>query len=72
MPRLPAFPVHVCTKVNFDCFFNLKELNHFGSIAVDGRIILKWILKTYSMRKWTDVAQDRGPVVGSFERGNEL
>jgi hypothetical protein len=27
--------------------------NHLGEVGVDGRIILKWILKKQDMRVWT-------------------
>jgi hypothetical protein len=34
------------------------ETDHFNDQGVDGRIILKWIIKTYIGRVWTDVVQD--------------
>jgi len=37
---------------------NLKERHHLEDIDVDGRIILKWILKKYGV-DWIQLAQDR-------------
>jgi hypothetical protein len=51
---------------------NLKERDHFGDPGIDGRIILRWIL-----RKW-DVGVKTGPswlkigkLAGTCECGNE-
>jgi hypothetical protein len=38
---------------------DLKEGNHLGDPSVDGRIILKWILKLYGVMDWIELAQDR-------------
>ena len=45
--------------------------DHFNDQGVDGRIILKWIIKKYIGRVWTDVVQDGGQVAGFCEHGNE-
>ena len=40
---------------------NLQEGDHLEDLDVDGRIILKWILKKCDMRVyWIDVAEDMG------------
>jgi hypothetical protein len=33
----------------------LKEGDHLGGLDVDGRILLKWILKKYDGRTWTGI-----------------
>jgi hypothetical protein len=39
---------------------NLRERDHFEDLIVDGRIRLKWILKTWDgVIYWVAVAQDR-------------
>jgi hypothetical protein len=37
----------------------LKGRDHLGDLRVDGRIILKGILKKYSVRVWVHLLQDR-------------
>jgi hypothetical protein len=32
----------------------LEGTDHFGSLGVDGRIILKWISKKQNVRMWTE------------------
>jgi hypothetical protein len=32
---------------------NLRERNHFEDPGVDGRIILRWVLKQWDVRAWT-------------------
>jgi hypothetical protein len=31
-----------------------KERGHLGDLNIDGRIILKWLIKKYVVRMWTD------------------
>jgi hypothetical protein len=38
---------------------NLRERNHLGDPDVDGRIILRWILKNDGGINWFHLAQDR-------------
>ena len=51
----------------------LRERDHWGDQDVDGRIILRWIL-----RKWEGVVEldgvvsGRGQVAGACEYGNEI
>ena len=60
----------VCTRFWWG---NLKEREHWGDQDIDGRIILKWIL-----RKWEGVVGTGciwlriGTVAGVFEYGDEL
>jgi hypothetical protein len=39
---------------------------------MDGRIILKWILKKQGMSIWTKFISGHGSVAGFCEHGNEL
>jgi hypothetical protein len=32
----------------------LKRRYHFGDLGINERVMLKWILKKYSLRMWTD------------------
>jgi hypothetical protein len=36
--------------------------NHSGDLGVDGKIILKWVLKKYFV-KWIQLAQDRSVAI---------
>jgi hypothetical protein len=39
---------------------NLRERDHSENLGVDGRIILKWIVRKYVWRAWTfHLSQDR-------------
>ena len=33
---------------------NLKEIDHFGDTGVDGRIILRWIIRKWDVGIWTE------------------
>jgi hypothetical protein len=37
----------------------MKGRDRLGNLGVDGRIILKWILKEYESVHWIHLAQDR-------------
>jgi hypothetical protein len=37
---------------------NLRERGHLGGTGVDGRIVLRWILRKWAM-DWIELAQDR-------------
>ena len=40
---------------------NLREIHHFGDPGVDGRKILRWILRKWDVggMDWIELAQDR-------------
>jgi hypothetical protein len=42
-----------------------------GDPGIDGRIILKWILKWEGGMGWIELAQDTGQAVGPCECSNE-
>jgi len=35
---------------------NLKGTDHFEDLGVDARIILQWILQTYTVSIWADLS----------------
>jgi hypothetical protein len=39
--------------------WDLKERTQFGALGIDGKIIMKWILKKSGMTMWTEEAKDR-------------
>ena len=41
-----------------DLVGNLRERDHLGDLAVDGKIILRWIFRKWDVG-WIDLAQDR-------------
>lgn len=57
-----------------DCTSNLKELDRLANLGIDGRIILKYILKTLtgSVCILDLSGSGKGPVAGSCKHGNEL
>jgi hypothetical protein len=51
---------HVARRGKREAHTDLREGDHLGDPGVDGRIILKWILKTWDRgMDWIDLAQDR-------------
>jgi hypothetical protein len=34
----------------------LRERDHWGDVGVDGRIILRWILRKWDVRVWTGLS----------------
>jgi hypothetical protein len=42
------------------CWKNLKKRDNIGDLGVDGRVILKWILKEWDGLDWIRLAQDTG------------
>jgi hypothetical protein len=46
--------------------------DHSEDFGVDGRIIRMDLGERVEVVDWIHLAQDRGPVVGSCEHGNEL
>jgi hypothetical protein len=44
------------------CLENLRGRDHTEDISIDGRIILKWILKKWDVRVWAVV---NWPIIGS-------
>lgn len=54
--------------------FNRKPegRGHIRDLVVDGRMVLKWILKEWLVRDWVRFIWLRyGPVEGSYKHGNE-
>ena len=41
---------------------NLRERDHLGDAGIDGRIILRWILRKWDVggTDWIELAQDKG------------
>jgi len=50
---------------------NLKEREKSEDLAVDGSIILKWILNKYDERSWSEFSLERKQVVSCCGYGNE-
>jgi hypothetical protein len=52
---------------------NLRERDHLKDPGLDGRIILKWISRTWDGRAWTELSSSQqGQMTGTCECGNEL
>jgi hypothetical protein len=52
---------------------NLREIDNFGDVGVEGRIILKSILKKhYEIRNHFHLVQDNSLLTGSSEEGYDL
>jgi hypothetical protein len=52
---------------------NLRGGDHLEDLGVDGRIILRWIVRKWGEKVWTECIWLRwGPVAGCCEHGNEL
>jgi len=51
---------------------NLRERDHLEDPGIDGRIILRWIIRKSDVGglDWVKLAQDR-QVMGTYECGNE-
>jgi len=58
--------------LGFDRGGNLRDTEHLGDLGIDGRTILKWILKETGWKdvEWINVVQD-DKVAGCCECGNE-
>jgi hypothetical protein len=81
--RVRFYKCHAFIKYTYFCFSvrrninkrvverNLRTGDHLGDPGVDGRIILKWIFKTWD-RAWTGLRWLRtGTVTDCCECGNE-
>jgi len=52
---------------------SLRERDHLEDPDVDGRIILRWIIRKWDVRVWLDrCVSGEGQVSGTCECGNEL
>jgi hypothetical protein len=51
---------------------NLRERDHLEDTEVDGRIILRWIFRTWEGEAWTGSGSRYTQVAGYCECGNEL
>jgi hypothetical protein len=45
---------------------NLKKINHFETLGMDGKIILKWLLKKHARRAWTGLLLHKLVTNGRF------
>jgi hypothetical protein len=50
---------------------NLRERDQWGDPGIDGRIILRWILRKWDVGVWTGLGWLRIDVVGTCECINE-
>jgi hypothetical protein len=52
---------------------NTEGKSHLEDLRVDGKLILKWILKEYGVRMWTldTSASGHGSVADTCEHGSE-
>jgi hypothetical protein len=51
----------------------LKGRDHLEDLGIEGRIILKWILKKYDVNVWTGFSWFRiGSVAGCCEHNNKI
>jgi hypothetical protein len=45
---------------------NLKERDNLGDLAIDGRIIFKWVLEKQNVRVWSGFIWPRIAMIGVF------
>jgi hypothetical protein len=51
---------------------NLKKRHYLEGLGVDGKIIIKQVIRKQAERVWTEFfCSEQGPMAGSCGRGNE-